>query len=266
MEGRVIKFTEHINNVDEFIDTVLQRENNEIYLKKKIKINSCKKGDFIFFQKNGFITHYTVLAKDGPTPNNDDLFPIKISISDDVFELETPINSFENGIKGQGYNKLSVNNIVNLLEAGEESYLDYYNFLPSDKLHYFSDAIDLLSDEEWYEYCFLKNIDHITTETIWDLTPENRINLLSDEEWYEYCFLKNIDDNTTTETVWDLIPNNRVDYIKYRANLVKILYYTNNDDIVRYFGELYRELCGHSECGFIPIEDCMNSNNSDCSE
>ena len=38
MEGRVLKFTDDIDNIEDFIDIVLQRENNEIYLKKKIKI------------------------------------------------------------------------------------------------------------------------------------------------------------------------------------------------------------------------------------
>ena len=128
MEGRVLKFTEDINDVDEFIDSVLQRENNEIYLKKKIKINSCKKGDFIFFQKNGFITHYTVLAKDGPTPNNDELFPIKISISDKVVKLNTPINSFKQDIKGQSYNKLGDFKIFQLLKYND-TFKNYKDFV-----------------------------------------------------------------------------------------------------------------------------------------
>ena len=163
MIGRVIKFTNSIDNISDYINnTVYHRENNEIYITKyKIKLNSCKKGDFIFFQKNNIISHYTTLKKDGPIFHNDVNYPIKISINEAI-EMEIPINSSDYDINGQGYNILDISKIKELIENEEiNKYTEQF-----------------LSDEKWYEY-FVDRLDNtINRSNVWDLIPDNRIHYL----------------------------------------------------------------------------------------
>lgn len=160
MQGRVIKFTNHIDNIDDFINNIVYlRPNNEIYLSaNKIKLNSCNEGDFIFFQKEGIISHYTTLKTSGPKINHDIEYPCKISINN-VVKMENPINSFEYNIKGQGYNKLLDSNIKTLLE--EEPINNYTE--------------TLFTDNEWYDY-FIEHVNQNTTiNNVWNLIPNNRI-------------------------------------------------------------------------------------------
>ena len=164
MPGRVVKFDlDYIGSIDNFINNVVyQRQNNDVYLKKgKIKINCLNKDDFIFFQSNGFISHYTTLSNDGPTlrDNVTDEFPVKISINN-VIKMNTPIKSEDYEIYGQGYNKLNNENIKDLLE----------NEAVSDLI-----VASLYTDEEWYDY-FTENLDDDTNiNNIFNLIPSNRL-------------------------------------------------------------------------------------------
>ena len=125
--------------------------------------------------------------------------------------MEIPINSLENNIKGQGYNKLSDSKIKNLLE-----------------------------DEPINNY----------TES-----------LFTDDDWYDY-FIEQLNENTNINNVWNLIPNNRIDYLKYNADLS---YLSDNEDIMLYFGEIFRDMykCNH---GYFINGDCAECLESESNE
>ena len=166
MPGRVIKFNlDYIGSIDSFInDVVYQRQNKDIYLKpRKIKLNSLNKDDLIFFQSNGYISHYTSLSEDGPTlrHNVTEEFPVKISINN-VIKMDTPLNSEEYQIFGQGYNKLSDEMIKELL--ANEEINDYTSHL--------------YNDEVWFNYFTEQLNDDINIDNIFNLIPEERISYI----------------------------------------------------------------------------------------
>ena len=167
MEGRVIKFTNAIDSIDDFLlKTVPSRSPPEIYLTgNKIRKNSMSKDNFVFFQKEGIISHYTTLREDGPISNSDPNFPILIRVNP-VIKMEKPIISYEKGIRGQSYNKIDEDMIKDLL-------ID--EIMPSY-------IIDLVDDETWYYEYFIPILnENINSNNIWEFIPDSRVNYLRNE-------------------------------------------------------------------------------------
>ena len=114
MKGRIFKFRlddKTINyDMDNFLFNIVKnRDRNQIYLSKgRVKNESINVGDYIFIQSKNQITHYMRCKECGPNKNKED---IEISVKD-ITKLIKPIKS---DYLGQGYNKLSEREVLNLL-------------------------------------------------------------------------------------------------------------------------------------------------------
>ena len=113
MKGSIFKFRlddETINNdMDNFLFNIVKnRQRNQLYLTKgRVAFNTLEENDYIFIQSNGKITHYMKCNSQGPKKYD----KIEISVKD-IEKLEIPIRSI---YKGQGYNKLSEEQVIELL-------------------------------------------------------------------------------------------------------------------------------------------------------
>jgi len=105
-KGRVLKFTPTglgYPSVEQWIDHV--RERRSIRLPDhKIKANSIEKGDYLFIQFKGRITHYAICSEDIGL-NTTEIY---------VREFITLANSFP-AMPGQGFSFLNHEQVVNYL-------------------------------------------------------------------------------------------------------------------------------------------------------
>lgn len=113
MKGRIFKFKlddETINNdMDNFLFNIVKnRQRNQLYLTKgRVAFNTLEENDYIFIQSKNKITHYMKCNSQGPKKYD----RIEISVKD-IKKFEVPK---ESKFKGQGYNKLSEEQVIELL-------------------------------------------------------------------------------------------------------------------------------------------------------
>ena len=118
-KGRLFKFMLNglpINgNMDNFLFNIVKnRPRNQIYITgNKVALNSLDKEDYIFIQSENHITHFMKCKNGGPVldkTTNEREISVK-----DIKKLRNPVKSI---YKGQGYNKLNIDQIKSILISG----------------------------------------------------------------------------------------------------------------------------------------------------